>query len=319
MTKTKTQHYVPQSYLRRFAGDGNALFVFDKIQGKEFVSSVSNVACENYFYDIPEDLAGRAGVGIQAIEEFLAHVDMTYSVAVDRLLKAVDKGKMKRVIERDQKIEMAQFIALQMLRTREQRDLLAEQIERMSEAMLSLMPDYSPDRFRVAADRNWVAQFQMGFMLSPETLEPLKHVLCNHIWFVGINDTSSPFYTSDTPVVRRAHYHHPVRSYSGLASPGIEIALPLTPRHILVLCERMAFSRYEGLDCTPVTLDRKHVTYYNSLQVSQSYRQTYCPSNEFGLAKEICRSHPEICSVDRTRIEVVNAPGAPYAHFTVKP
>ena len=50
-------------------------------------------------------------------------------------------------------------------------------------------------------------------------LEPLEHaelilgdfpiqlskILASHIWFIGVNQNSLPFYTSDNPIVKRAH------------------------------------------------------------------------------------------------------------------
>ncbi|HTU91364.1 MAG TPA: DUF4238 domain-containing protein, partial [Gemmataceae bacterium] len=60
MQKRKRQHYVPQSYLRRFCKDGQQLFAFDKTNRKSVQTSVANVALEHYFYDMPEDLVESA-------------------------------------------------------------------------------------------------------------------------------------------------------------------------------------------------------------------------------------------------------------------
>ena len=82
----------------------------------------------------------------------------------------------------------------------------------------------------------------------------------------------------------------------GWDSYGVEITFPLTPRLILILCERTAFPCLAQLDehIVPLTLDQ--VAYYNSLQVILSYRSVYCPVGEFLLAAEICNEHPEVCS-----------------------
>lgn len=304
MSQTKTQHYVPQSYLSRFTSRNNAVFVFDKIQGKIFETNIINVACENYFYDVPKAMVDEIDFDPQLVEKLLAQTDEKYSRTINSLLKAIAKHKKRRVIKPDQKSAMAYFITLQLLRTRGNRNLIIEHIQKVGDTLLSKTPDYSPDDFEVVVDKEWVSLFQSGFMLSPETREVFMNALLGHIWFIGINDTGQPFYTSDSPVVRRAHYRDPFRSYAGLASEGIEIVLPLTPWHNLVLCERTAFKQYKGLDCKTLDLNLDNVKYYNSLQVDQSYRQIYCSSNDFELALKICEERPEICSSDRDRVEI---------------
>lgn len=303
MTQVKRQHYVPRSYLTRFTSNGDSLYVFDKIQQKTFQANITNIALEKHFYDIPEDKAALISMDPQIVEKLLASIEGEFSLAIEALLKAVSKRK-KRVVKRKQKQAMAYFLTIQLLRTRDHRDLIAESLEKMGEALLLKTPAYSLDDFQVEADEEWVTLFQSQFMFSPHTREIFIGALCQHIWFVGVNDTEQPFYTSDNPVVRRGHYHDPCRNFSGLASPGIEIALPLSPRCILVLCERTAFRHYRKLDCKSVSLNSENVSYYNSLQISQSHRQIYCSSEEFDLAKRICNEHPEICVANRDRLQV---------------
>ena len=71
MSKTKKQHYVPQSYLKRFAHDSQRLWVFDKVSGIIFKSNVIDVAQKRYFYDLPER-ANNLGIDVQSAEKVLA-------------------------------------------------------------------------------------------------------------------------------------------------------------------------------------------------------------------------------------------------------
>lgn len=81
-------------------------------------------------------------------------------------------------------------------------------------------------------------------------------VLTDHIWLIGNNDTKSPLYTSDNPLVSRGHY-----GGTGLATVGIEIAFPLTPKYVLLLYERTAFQHRLGQDCQTITLNPDRVNY----------------------------------------------------------
>jgi Protein of unknown function (DUF4238) len=68
MGEFKKQHYVPQTYLRRFTADGERLYVFDKLQQDPTRrirrNSVRDIAHEDDFYDIaPEVLEPSARLG----------------------------------------------------------------------------------------------------------------------------------------------------------------------------------------------------------------------------------------------------------------
>lgn len=306
MSKVKKQHYVPRSYLKRFTQDGDQLYVFDKFAKTSFKSNIRKVASERYFYDIPQDIVAK-DEDLQIIEKGVSKIESDFSNAVDNVLTTVhEEGR----IDGDQKSAMAFFITIQFLRTREFRSFLMEFSEKAAKAVLDKLlkfrwPDRSPDEYQVQFNEKMAPLEQAKFMFKPAYLNKLVQDLSNHIWFVGINETTQPLYTSDSPVVRKGHKIHPIVSYEGLASEGIEIAFPITPKHILVLSERTFFADYVKWDCSSVTLKAEGIKYYNSLQVFQSYRQIYCPSDKFTLAKRICNEHPELSTPDRTRVEVL--------------
>lgn len=68
--------------------------------------------------------------------------------------------------------------------------------------------------------------------------------------------------------------------------------------------ERIHFEKHKGMECKTIQLTDDNVTYYNSLQVFQSHRQVYCPTDSFALAEQVCRERPDVCSPDRDRIQV---------------
>jgi hypothetical protein len=72
--KVLNQHYVPQTYLKRFTYDGEHLWALDKVAGKSFRAHVRNVASQRLFYDMPEDLEAQAG-GPQAVERLFQLVE----------------------------------------------------------------------------------------------------------------------------------------------------------------------------------------------------------------------------------------------------
>jgi hypothetical protein len=289
MRRAKNQHYVPQFYLRGFTQDGQRLFVYDKFRRESFRSSVGNVASERFFYDFPPDIVAE-GADPQLIEKELSRMEKTFGDVLSEVVRMIEEGHK---IESRQRTVMSVFIAMQVLRTREQR-VLGTQVARATlEALRSdgIMTD-TPD----------ISLIHAVVLFHPLIRQVLVPVLFNHIWLVGRNDTSKPLYTSDSPVVRKAHKHDRFVSYGGLGSEGIEVAFPLTPKHVLVLCDRASFTRAEQLDGSTMQLDTEHVAYYNRQQVAQSYRQVYCSADDFNLAERICDEHPDVCAPDRPRI-----------------
>ncbi len=54
MGQYKKQHYVQQSYLRRFSHDETRIFVYDKVLRKSFPNAMLDVAQESHFYRLSE-------------------------------------------------------------------------------------------------------------------------------------------------------------------------------------------------------------------------------------------------------------------------
>lgn len=289
MSKAKRQHYVPQSYLRGFTENGKQLFVFDKSTKEPFYTSVSKIASERYFYDLAES---------QDLEKAFAKLDGDYPHWRDSIIKTVENGEG---ITLEYQAKLAFFIAMQIRRTRWFRNLNITIVKQIEEALTKLS-DYFHEKYGVplkldpslsqylAPNKEGMAkQAQIQSMRSFSTVHDLGQILAQHIWIVGVNQTTQPFYTSDNPLVRLPHKQHPARSYSGLRSEGIEIAFPLNSRYILVLLERTFHANLAALDRGSMPINEDCVIYYNGLQIAGSYRWLYCSTDSFGLAREICK------------------------------
>jgi len=303
MSPSQQEHYVSQAYLRRFAHNATIIHVFDKKNLRSFKTNIRNVAAEKGFYDLPKQPAADHGVDPQLPEKTLAELEKMFDASIARVLRLVDLGA-DQVIDESARLEIAHFLVVQNTRTRESRALIAQIFQKLGESLLPgpVLPDGST--VKVEANEDWVRLFQTAQIFNPHTLQLHTKALLSHIWFVGLNKTEQRLYSSDHPFVKRAHYQDPYLSTLGLASPGIELACPLSPNHVLILCDRTAFQAYEPSDNKSVRLTSDNVTYYNSLQVFQSYRQVYSVAADFTLALRVCREHPEARQAQRTRVVV---------------
>lgn len=150
MSKVKRQHFVPQSYLRRWARADNdkQIYVFDKEQKKSFSSSINGVASSNYFYDVPAGLAEhkdeiyenarKEGVSLadidallndQPVEKALSTIEGIVNTILENAIKKLDNVSAfpdkyiapYQIFDDEDKHILGHFIALQYIRTEDMR------------------------------------------------------------------------------------------------------------------------------------------------------------------------------------------------------
>lgn len=309
-TDTKKEHYVPRCLLRRFADANEMAFVYDKFKRTIFKSSIGNVAHENNFYDIPEDVVIKAGLGMdidrKMMERAFHPMETSFDAVIEKLIRDAEEG---RGFSDSQKDEFAVYVTIQMMRTKEFR----EQYKQVTEGILNkvMMPLFKQDHPEYANCDDevtycgdfWGMQ-QSEAIFDEEKVVALAKHLPPHIWFIGANQTNQPLYISDHPFVRKGHATYQGKVLSGLRSPGIEMMFPLSSTHLLVLLDRRAFKDAEHLDGAIVPLDGKDVQRANDLQVEQSYRWIYCERREFSQAEAFCRKNPGCRDPERIRVRV---------------
>ena len=296
----KNQHYVPKFYLRKFQNDQAKFWVFNKDSGKAFLSNPQSIANENFFYDLPDH-------DEQVAEKYLAEVDDVHASFFELLLKGIDN---KEIVEIDANMReiLCGFITIQILRTKEHREGMSQGISQFNAKLLEsgwLCQEFAPlinaTHSEQAIKKGHVEQL----LFDTEFKTSLMSILNSHIWLVFKNITTTPYYTSDHPVVKRPHVIEPHRSNTGYKSKGIEIAVPLSSTHLLVLLERTQFKHYEEYE-NEVLLhsDPQIVVYYNALQVSGAYRAVICCEEQFDLAREMTITHPELRQLDHPRFGI---------------
>lgn len=330
MSKVKNQHYVPRIYLENFAVKSK-VFVFDKIEERILSSNgtnVKNIASERYFYDlpvevIPDDLKDH--IDVQLIEKWFSKIEIEFSKALNSIiatfaLSTPENLYFTNALSEKEKFDVASFLAIQDLRTRDFRDSILETNEKLTKALLN--------RFGVKAKS--VIEKEIGYikiqenlkgevevlidekvrerellishiksLLDKTYLQKFTEVLFNHIWIIGINRSSLPLWTSDNPLVRRAWKE----GETGFASEGIEVAFPVNPKLILIMCDKSYYRCMQSLNRRFLNLQENEVVYYNNLQVSNSNRQLYSINNNFELAAKACSDYPEIKARNRWRVD----------------
>jgi hypothetical protein len=298
----KNQHYVPRFYLKHFTNAQGQCWTFYKDQNKAFLSNPQNIASERFFYDLPEF---DQTIGIdQPVEKYLAEVESLYSPFLNDLIGWIDRREISRLSE-DMRAILCDFMMFQIIRTKEHRESMSQGMAQFQE-QLAASGWLSNDMIIQMRENHTEEQVKQSHLeqlfFDTDFKTKLITILNTHIWLLFKNTTQTLYYTSDHPVVKVPHLQRKHRNDNGYKSEGIEIAMPLSSTHLLVLVERKMFKHYEEYENEIlVHKDAQNVTYYNAMQVSQSYRGIYCASNQFDHASEMVNTHSELRQLNHDR------------------
>ena len=299
----KDQHYVPQFYLNYFSNQQKQLYVFDKKTEKSFIRNVKKLAQENYFYD--SDEIDEKTCEFQYTEKYLN----TFETTTSNLLSQFFGDLLHQRIDCLQdyvRNQLCNYLVLQIFRTKEFRTDVTQSFENFTvsvrNAFFTSLGVTPPDTSDVNEQAK-AKEFQIEQLVNDTDFKKsLYDILNAHIWIIYVNCTDIPYYTSDNPIVKYPHLYNHIRPNSGYKSEGIEIAFPLSPTCLLALYERNHFNKHEKYDNNIVIeSDPKRIEFYNSLQVSQSYRQIFCSIDSFELASEMLTTHKDLADIDRPR------------------
>lgn len=330
MPEHKNQHFVPQSYLRRFSPDTTRkrLYVYDKVLRRPLgLQAIKRLANKSFFYDIPLD-AIKQGFNMDPHleEKALEALESQFNEVIELGTRVADGV----VANLEQRRTMALCIAVQLIRTLDYRQHIVEAMESLIEATMdSVLELAKPElastvRAQAKYDGQAASLLHAELMWDPDFVCRIAAILYHRLWVVGVNDTTIPLYTSDTPVVLQAHKQRenfmpdPSKGPSfskaidividsnrpSINDEGVELVFPLSPKCALIILENEHFKYLEKNQGKRYSLQPTDVIRLNSLQVLESNRQIYSVSSDFGLAEELCNDHPNTCLRNKDRVKI---------------
>lgn len=295
MSKVKNQHFVPQFYLKNFSSNKKQIFVFDKINNKQYPSAIDSVASSRFFYDWNEldEIVGK-----QFIESTFSIFEGEASVAFAELISRTESDKFRGFIQEEKSL-ISEFIWYQMIRTPEARiqgDQLAKTLE---ESLRSRGFDDSTIKSNGVSYEDSDARLDhLRMIIKSSNVQESIGRLCERIWIVVENKTKYQFYTSDNPVLRYTHHDRAFGAY--------EIFYPLTPKFSIMILNRRDFQDFISFDNKIMPFnDKEFVKWYNSLQVVSAGRQIFSIENDFRLAQKMLKTNPSLMDPNRPRIKIM--------------
>jgi hypothetical protein len=241
------------------------------------------------------------------MEDLLSKLEGRYQKTLQELLDTPSAG----TIDDEVKGEMSYFLSLQILRTRDSRNLAREMQRTFLQSLVDELtklnfPEHTGLTPRAVITNDVISHLKL--MLDPRVVAPICEMLGNHIWCLALNDHPKTLNTSDTPVVKWNYIDH--KHASGWAGPGVEIVFPITPRHALILLERQMFSQYLKMDGRWVEMEANDVDHCNELQVVNSHRQIFSSTGDFQFVESMYKSRPDLFVPrdDRVTVNVYDKP-----------
>ena len=307
--KTKDQHTVSRCYLKRFANAQLRFFSFNKVYGKPSHGGTRSATVQEYFYDLHPATLTDPNADVQWVEKTFSILENRYEEVLASAVREADAG----TITYETGSSLAQFIALQWMRTIGRRADLLEAEQKAMQATIEKWyaenaPGVTPRKFKRGV--GYEAGLHANLMFDEAAVIGIAENFWNLYWIVGRNTTSQPFYTSDDPVVRD---RIPPENDGPNVPPwvGIEYSFPLSSKFTLVMMDRYMFSKTantngENLERRTFDMGEAEVERYNALQVAKSSQYVFCQENKFALAERLCREEPRICDPARSR-ELVDA------------
>ncbi len=280
MSDPKLHHYVPRFYLENFRDESGYFYVWDKVSRKVYSTSPKNVAAGTHFYRVPEFI-GSQEVDPLFLEKDLATLEGRTADILNECLHLLDQMEPLQFLQMgdEERWTLSSYIAIQFLRTSEQREILG---------MFALANGFYKEGLSPDEKVNLHAQM----LCSGGLVESISNRIFESVWLYARNKTQTPFWTSDNPVAFKTGDNKMWLKGPGIFSSGSYVVLPLTPEYVLYCHEPEFWSDLKKIDSalSPIELTDEMVQHENAGQVFMATRHLISRHNDFAWADEFVES-----------------------------
>ncbi|CAN5504491.1 hypothetical protein BH11PSE4_BH11PSE4_06450 [soil metagenome] len=225
-------HYVPQLLLRNFATD-DQIWLFDKSNDKSFKTNIKNAFVEGDYNTVVGD-----NFTLEAEQIFCRAEDMAAPV----LKRVLDEREVKHLNDDDRAV-IATFVTIQHLRSKQSR------------RTFGLIREHMQSRFPGIPQSDFTSEFFEPHELDKHaSLDFLARNLSHLATLVAQKDMvliergcHGGFWISDHPVILHNDNPRGHASNTGLAVPGIQIYMPISPLFVIAFfCPTIAKELEDG-------------------------------------------------------------------------
>ncbi len=287
--KVRLQHYVPRVYLKNFSSFNEKehyIWVFDKETEKIFQTNIKNIAFEEEFYNkVSEE---------QITEKTLRDIETKFDIVIQKLIfvKEIDKLSI------EEKDILAEFIAYQMIRTKETKEELKDVSKQFFDKYGDQLASNLKEQVINSMKKESLRKIHNDLIGN---MEEFKKRIKNLKWILLINKTKFPFWTSDNPVAEYNEVDLFPYGNLGLECFGFEIHFPISPILALIICDNR---RFMNLPPKEIIKDYRRIVRERDFQVRYSTRFTFSNENKFSFAQMMVKENPKIKNPNRKRVTI---------------
>lgn len=249
----KKQHFIPRFYLRKFSLIGdindynndkkNKVLIYDKKNNKQYASTVYNIACENYFYDL-DNVNNKNNK--QIFENEFSNMESKFSMLLTHFInrcKQKENYYSALIINKKEREEFSFYLTMQLLRTKKFRDIQGKLYQKLLDNRIHFYKLYKKNYFNEEIALN-VGDIkinsktkQLKSLSDDELIDEFIYFISNSYWTFMYNDTSTPFIISDNPVCRIPIIYEGVLGLelSPFMSNMFQLCFPLSPKIMLYI------------------------------------------------------------------------------------
>lgn len=274
MREPKNHHFVPQFYLRNFSSNKKQIKLYN-FSGDRFVTeaSISGQCYRRKLHAFSPGLEEKLGVMEAAASIVLR------SVMSDQLLPSPKTKEW---------MDLLIFILFQKVRTSRS----IQSIDTINNFLINQVKkgaEQDPENILNNLTDNVTPPLQIVFSILPEIAQVATDLQVHLL----INDTAEKFITCDDPVVLHNMYCEGItyRGVLGWDCRGLQVFLPLSPRHMLMLYDLDTYRVIgdQGLRHTTTLSDIRDVGCLNTLQALNAHENLYFMGEVSAEFEAFCR------------------------------
>jgi hypothetical protein len=273
MDDKKKQHYVPRFYLKNFSSDNSsgrcrAINLFNIPSCKKILNAkLYNQCCRNYFYGkdgtLENILEGIEGKASQIIREIILKCELT------------------------DKHTFLFYTVLQNFRTLYASESMDEHYDKFYKELIK------KDIISIGTDKEQLSRVKIVCNNSPS--HSVKNAFLYHylacdldLKIIRICKEELEFISSDNPVVCYNQFmlFQKMGSYIGLASKGLQIFFPISPKHLAVLYDSAVYGVGKKNDNIVELREKRDVEQLNKLQFVSALENVYFSNKNYAAFKE---------------------------------
>lgn len=287
--KVKLQHYVPKVYLKNFSKQIKGkyyIYCFDKLNCESFLTNIKDIAFEKEFYDkVSEE---------QETEKILRDIESK----IDPIIQKIILNKNVDDLTENEKDILSEFIAYQMVRTKEEREGLKDTTKQIfkkwGNEMAPNLKNQVIDSMKKDSIRNLHKDIIKDISEYEKRIRKFK-------WILIVNKSIFPFWTSDNPVIKYNKIDLSPYGNLGLDCRGFEMHIPLNSKLCLIVCDPKEFYHEPS---KKIIKNYQNIIHERSHQVNQSTRFIFSTEDKFDFAKMMIKENPIIKDPNRNRTKV---------------